>query len=113
VYDSVGQATFRGSLASLRPRGTLVLYGQSSGPVEPFDPRDLAAGGSLFLTRPNLRDYATDRAEVGWRAGELMDAVRRGELEVRVHDVLPLENAAEAHRRLEGRETSGKVLLRT
>jgi NADPH2:quinone reductase len=112
VYDSVGQATFRDSLKALRPRGMLVLYGQSSGPVEPFDPRDLAGGGSLFLTRPSLAHYATDRAEVEWRADELFAAVGRGELEVRVHDVMALADAADAHRRLEGRETSGKLLLR-
>ncbi len=112
VYDSVGQATFRDSLKALRPRGMLVLYGQSSGPVEPFDPRELAGGGSLFLTRPSLAHYAADREEVEWRAGELLAAAERGELEVRVHDVMPLVDAAAAHRRLEGRETSGKLLLR-
>ncbi|MFW5947691.1 MAG: quinone oxidoreductase family protein [Gemmatimonadota bacterium] len=112
VYDSVGQATFRDSLKSLRPRGMLVLYGQSSGKVKPFDPGELARGGSLFLTRPSLADYAADRREVAWRAGELLDAVRAGELRVRIHDVLPLDAAADAHRRLESRETSGKLLLR-
>jgi NADPH2:quinone reductase len=112
VYDSVGQATFRDSLKALRPRGMLVLYGQSSGPVAPFDPRELAGGGSLFLTRPSLAHYAADRAEVEWRADELFAATERGDLEVRVHDVMPLERAADAHRRLEGRETSGKLLLR-
>ncbi|MFO7894886.1 MAG: quinone oxidoreductase [Longimicrobiales bacterium] len=113
VYDSVGQATFRDSLKALRRRGTLVLYGQSSGPVEPFDPGELARGGSLFLTRPSLGDYAADRTEVEWRAGELLAAVESGALVVRIHDVMALEDAAEAHRRLEGRETSGKLLLRT
>lgn len=112
VYDSVGQATFRDSLKALRPRGMLVLYGQSSGKVEPFDPSALAGGGSLFLTRPSLGHYAADREEVAWRAGELLDRVAAGGLDVRIHDVLPLEEAAEAHRRLEGRETSGKLLLR-
>lgn len=112
VYDSVGQTTFRDSLKSLRRRGMLVLYGQSSGPVDPFDPGDLASGGSLFLTRPSLADYAASRSEVEWRADELFGAVQRGELEVRIHDVMPLEEAADAHRRLEGRETSGKLLLR-
>lgn len=111
VYDSVGQATFADSLKALRPRGMLVLYGQSSGPVEPFDPQRLAAGGSLFLTRPSLGDYAADRSEVQWRADELFTAAERGELEVRIHDVMPLAEAAEAHRRLESRETSGKLLL--
>jgi NADPH:quinone reductase len=112
VYDSVGRATFRDSLASLRPRGFLVLYGQSSGKVEPFDPADLAAGGSLFLTRPSLADYARDRDELEWRAGDLFERVAGGELDVRIDQVLPLEEAPMAHRRLEARETSGKLLLR-
>jgi NADPH2:quinone reductase len=112
VYDSVGRDTFRDSLASLRPRGMLVLYGQSSGPVEPFDPAELASGGSLYLTRPSLAHYTMDRDEVTWRAGSLLERVREGVLDVRVHDVLPLEQAAEAHRLLEGRATSGKLLLR-
>lgn len=112
VYDAVGQATFRDSLESLRPRGMLVLYGQASGPVEPLDPADLASGGSLFLTRPSLAHYTLDRDEVQWRAGALLEAVRDGELEVRIHDILPLEEAERAHRMLEGRKTSGKVLLR-
>lgn len=112
VYDAVGQATFRESLASLRPRGTLVLYGQASGPVEPFDPRDLAKGGSLYLTRPSLAHYTIDRREVEWRAGELLAAVEEARLAVRIHDILPLEEAGRAHRMLEGRGTSGKLLLR-
>lgn len=111
VYDGVGRATFRDSLASLRPRGMLVLYGQASGPVEPIDPGDLAKGGSLFLTRPSLADYTRDRGEVEWRARELLSAVRDGGLDVRIHEVLPLEEASRAHRMLEGRETSGKLLL--
>jgi NADPH2:quinone reductase len=113
VYDSVGRDTFAGSLKALRPRGMLVLYGQSSGKVAPFDPGELANAGSVFLTRPTLRDYARDREEIAWRAGELMDAVRQGALRVRIHDVVGLEEAAEAHHRLESRETSGKLLLRT
>jgi len=112
VYDSVGQATFRESLAALRPRGTLVLYGQASGPVEPFDPGELARGGSLYLTRPSLAHYTRDREEVEWRAGEVLAAVADGRLAVRIHDVLPLEEAARAHRLLESRGTSGKLLLR-
>jgi NADPH:quinone reductase len=112
VYDSVGQATFRDSLASLRPRGFLVLFGQSSGKVPPLDPADLASGGSLFLTRPSLADYARDRRELEWRAGDIFERVARGALSVRIHDVLPLERAAEAHGLLEGRKTSGKLLLR-
>ncbi len=111
VYDSVGRSTFRESLASLRPRGMLVLYGQASGPVEPLDPQALAQGGSLFLTRPSLAHYTLDRAEVEWRAGEVLAAVRDGSLDVRIHEILPLEEAERAHRMLESRQTSGKLLL--
>ena len=112
VYDSVGRDTFMDGLRCLRPRGHMVLFGQSSGPVEPLDPGVLAREGSLFLTRPSLAHYAADREEVEWRAGELLRAVDAGELDVRIHQVLPLEEAGEAHRMLEARETSGKVLLR-
>jgi NADPH:quinone reductase len=112
VYDSVGRTTFRDSLASLRPRGYLVLYGQSSGKVPPLDPADLASGGSLYLTRPSLADYARDRDELDWRAGDIFERVAAGELEVRIDDALPLEDAGAAHRLLEGRGTSGKLLLR-
>ncbi|HUG41289.1 MAG TPA: quinone oxidoreductase [Longimicrobiales bacterium] len=112
VYDSVGKTTFADSLECLRPRGMLVLFGQSSGTVEPLDPGVLASRGSLFLTRPSLAHYTADEAEVEWRGGELMDRVRSGDLDVRIHDVLPLEEAPEAHRLLEGRRTSGKLLLR-
>ncbi len=111
VYDSVGKATFRESLASLRPRGMLVLYGQASGPVEPIDPQALAQGGSLFLTRPSLAHHTLGRAEVEWRAGEVLDAVRDGSLDVRIHEILPLDEAERAHRMLESRGTSGKLLL--
>lgn len=113
VYDSVGKTTFRHSLESLRPRGTLVLFGQSSGKVDPFDPGVLASRGSLYLTRPSLASYTRDAEEVEWRGGELMDRVEAGELDVRIQDVLALDQAAEAHRLLEGRKTSGKLLLRT
>jgi NADPH2:quinone reductase len=111
AYDSVGQATFEGSLRSLRPRGLLVLFGQSSGPVPPFDLGRLNALGSLFVTRPSLAHYTADRAELELRAGAVLGAVAAGRLAVRIGARLPLAEAAEAHRALEGRRTTGKVLL--
>lgn len=111
VYDSVGQTTFEGSLACLRPRGLLVLFGQSSGPVPPFDLGRLNAGGSLFVTRPSLAHYTADRAELELRAGAVLGAVEKGELHIRIGGEFPLEHAADAHRALEGRKTTGKVLL--
>lgn len=111
VYDSVGRTTFLRSLRSLAPRGTLVLFGQSSGPVEPFDPQLLARHGSLFLTRPSLAHYTATREELLWRAGEVLDAVAAGTLRLRIDRALPLSAAAEAHRALEGRQTTGKLLL--
>lgn len=111
VYDGVGAATFDGSLASLRRRGTLVLFGGASGPVPPFDPMRLEAEGSLYLTRPTIRHYTADRDELLWRACELFDAVLAGRLDVRVGARYPLAEAAEAHRALEGRATTGKVLV--
>jgi len=111
VYDSVGKDTFDASLASLRRRGMLVLFGGSSGQVPPVDLQRLNAGGSLFVTRPTLGDYVATREELVLRAGELFDAVRAGTLDVRVEHTYPLAEAAEAHRALEGRRTTGKVLL--
>jgi NADPH2:quinone reductase len=111
VYDSVGASTFEGSLASLRPRGLLCLYGQSSGVVPPFDLGRLNALGSLFVTRPSLAHYTADRAELEARAGDVLSAIARGALRVRIGARFPLEEAAEAHRALEGRRTTGKVLL--
>jgi NADPH2:quinone reductase len=111
VYDSVGQSTFEGSLASLRPRGLMVLFGQSSGPVPPFDLNRLNTLGSIFVTRPSLAHYSADRAELEERAGAVLDAVAGGELHVRIGAEFPLAEAAEAHRALEGRVTTGKVLL--
>lgn len=111
VYDGVGAATFDGSLTSLRRRGTLVLFGGASGPVPPFDPMRLEAEGSLYLTRPTIRHYTADRDELLWRARELFDAVLAGRLDVRVGARYPLAEAAEAHRALEGRATTGKVLV--
>ncbi len=111
VYDGVGQATFEGSLEALRPRGYLVLFGQSSGPVPPLDPQVLNRKGSLFLTRPTLHHYTASRKELLWRAGEVYRALREGWLRVRIGAEFPLGKAREAHEALEGRKTVGKVLL--
>ncbi|HEU4742723.1 MAG TPA: quinone oxidoreductase [Meiothermus sp.] len=111
VYDGVGQATWEGSLSSLRVRGMLVLYGQSSGPVPPFNPQVLNQKGGLFLTRPSLWHYTQTRQELEWRASEIMNWAAEGKLRVRIGAEFPLEQAAEAHRKLQGRETTGKVLL--
>ncbi len=111
VYDSVGKTTFEKSLNCLEPRGLLALFGQSSGPVGGFDPQVLNAKGSLYLTRPSLGHYVQDRDELLWRAGDVLRWVGEGKLDVRVDSSLPLTDAAEAHRKLEGRETAGKVLL--
>ena len=110
VYDAVGKDTFDRSLASLRPRGMLVLYGAASGPVPPFDPIDLMSG-SLYLTRPTLGHYVATREELTWRAGDVFDWVAAGELDVRVDRTWPLAEAAEAHRYIEAGATRGKVLL--
>ncbi|WNB84811.1 quinone oxidoreductase [Cellulomonas sp. ATA003] len=111
VFDGVGRSTFEASLASLRPRGGLALFGAASGPVPPFDPQRLNAGGSLYLTRPSLGHYVATRAELLDRAGDLWDAVLAGRLDVRIGATFPLADAADAHRALEGRATTGKVLL--
>jgi NADPH2:quinone reductase len=111
VYDSVGQTTFDKGLDCLRPRGYMVLFGQSSGPVSPFDPGKLAAKGSLFLTRPTLAHYTLDRAELLQRANDLFTWTASGKLKVRIEKILPMAEAAEAHRQLEGRKTTGKVIL--
>jgi NADPH2:quinone reductase len=111
VYDSVGQTTFLKSLNSLAPRGMLALYGQSSGPVASFDPALLAQRGSLFLTRPSLAHYAATREELLYRAGEVLSWVLKGELKLRIEHTFPLAEAAAAHRALEGRQTTGKILL--
>lgn len=111
VYDSVGKDTYLKSLNSLAPRGMLALYGQSSGPVAAFDPALLVQKGSLFLTRPSLAHYAATRDELLWRAGDLFNWIKSGELKLRIELTLPLAEAAEAHRQLEGRKTTGKVLL--
>lgn len=111
VYDSVGRSTFLRGLDVLAPRGTMVLFGQSSGPVAAFDPQLLNRKGSLFLTRPTLGHYVATRDELLGRARDLFEWVSRGELSVRVGAELPLSRAADAHRALEGRKTTGKVLL--
>ena len=111
VYDSVAKDTFERSLACLRVRGTLVLYGQSSGPVTSFNPRVLSDGGSLFLTRPTLGDYVVSREELEHRAGDVLQWVSDGSLKLRMEHDYPLAEAADAHRALEGRQTTGKVLL--
>ena len=112
AYDSVGETTWRKSMSLLRPRGMLVLYGQSSGPVPPIDPLLLSQHGSLFVTRPTLGDYAATTDELRWRAGEVLDAVASGRLQLTIDRELPLAQAAEAHRLLEGRATMGKLILR-
>ena len=111
VYDSVGQTTFDKSLDCLRPRGYLVLFGQSSGPVPPFDPGKLAAKGSLFLTRPSLAHYTLERSELLQRANDVFNWTATGKLKVRIDKTFRLAEAAEAHRQLEGRKTTGKVIL--
>lgn len=111
VYDSVGAATFDGSMRSLRPRGMLVLFGGSSGPVPPFDPQLLNRRGSLFLTRPNLAHYIATPEELRWRAESVMQAVATRALTLRIEAEYPLDRAAEAFRALESRRTSGKLLL--
>ncbi len=111
VYDSVGKTTFEKSLRCLRRRGTLVLYGGSSGAVPPFDLVELSKLGSLFVTRPRLHDYVATRDELMWRAGEVLDAVQGGRLKVRMEHSYPLAEAAQAHRDLEARKTTGKLLL--
>ena len=111
VYDSVGLTTFEKSLQCLAPRGMMALFGQSSGMVPPFDPLLLLRRGSLFLTRPTIAHYAEKRDELVWRAGDVLGWVRDGSLDVRIDRAVPLADAAEAHRALEARVTSGKVLL--
>jgi NADPH2:quinone reductase len=110
AYDSVGQATFDGSLACLAVRGMLALYGQSSGVVPPIDPARLAKG-SCFLTRPSLFSYTATRAELLERAGDVFAMVAAGQLDVRIERTFPLAQAADAHRALTGRTTTGKLLL--
>jgi NADPH2:quinone reductase len=111
VYDSVGKSTFEQSLKCLRPRGMMVLFGGASGAVPPFDLIRLSTMGSLYVTRPTLKDYISTREELEARAGEIFGLVAAGELKVRVGHTYRLEDAAQAHRELEGRKTTGKLLL--
>ena len=111
IFDSVGRTTFAKGLSCLVLRGMMVLFGQSSGPVEPLDPQVLAQKGSLFLTRPTVVHHTASRAELLERAGQVLGLVASGALAVRIGHELPLTQAAEAHRDLEGRRTTGKVLL--
>lgn len=112
TYDSVGKTTFLPGLDVLAPRGMMALFGQSSGPVAPVDPQILNQKGSLFLTRPTLAHYTATRDELLWRAKDLFEWIARGELSVRIGAEYPLADAAEAHRALEGRRTTGKVVLK-
>jgi NADPH2:quinone reductase len=111
VYDGVGKTTVDGSLASLKIRGTLALFGAASGPVPPLDPQRLNSGGSLYLTRPTSINYVRTREELDWRAEELFAAVASGSLDVRIGGRYPLADVRQAHEDLEGRKTTGKVLL--
>jgi NADPH2:quinone reductase len=111
VYDGVGQATFDDSLAALRPRGMLVVYGAASGQVPPFDIQRLNSGGSLFVTRPTLAHYIADVDELRWRAREVFDWIASGKLDVRVGGRYPLADAARAQQDLAARRTTGKLLL--
>lgn len=111
VYDSVGRTTFEQSLSVLRPRGMMVLFGGSSGAVPPFDLIKLSTLGSLFVTRPTLKDYTATRADLEARAGEVFRQVAAGSLKLRVEHRYPLVEAARAHRDFEGRKTMGKLLL--
>jgi len=111
VYDSVGKTTFEKGLNCLRRRGMLVLYGQSSGPVPPFDLNLLNGKGSLYVTRPSLAHYTGNRDELEWRANDVLGWIAEDKLRLRIERTYPLKDAAEAHRALEGRQTTGKVLL--
>jgi NADPH2:quinone reductase len=113
VYDGVGASTFDASLRSLRPRGTMALFGQASGPVSSFDPQILNELGSLILTRPSLGHFTATPEELRWRALEVFEALESGDLELSIHQRYPLKSAEEAHRDLASRATSGKLLLLT
>jgi len=111
IYDSVGQSTFLKGLDLLKPRGMMVLFGQSSGAVAPFDPSILNQKGSLFLTRPSLAHHCLTREELLWRSGDVLGWISEGKLELRIEKTYPLGEAPQAHRDLESRKTAGKLLL--
>jgi len=111
VYDSVGRTTFEKSLNCLRPRGLLVLFGASSGPVPPFDLIQLSGKGSLFITRPTLWHHVATRSELEWRAGDVLGWAAKGELKLRTEFMYPLAEAAQAQIDMEARKTTGKILL--
>ncbi|HEY6250200.1 MAG TPA: quinone oxidoreductase [Candidatus Angelobacter sp.] len=111
VYDGVGKSTFEKDLNLMRPRGYVVLFGGSSGPVPPFDPIKLSQKGSLFLTRPSLIHYTSAREELEWRANDVFNMIGSGKLKLRIAHIYKLEEAQQAHRDLEGRKTTGKILL--
>lgn len=111
IYDSVGAPTYMQGLNCLRPRGMMVLFGQSGGKVPPIDPTILNTKGSLFLTRPSLAHYCANREELLWRAGDVLQWVASGKLKLAIDRTYPLAQAAQAHRDLESRATAGKVLL--
>jgi len=111
VYDSVGKSTFNQSLDCLRPRGMMVSFGNASGPVPDFAPLVLSQKGSLFLTRPSLAHYSSTPEELAWRANDVLNWISQGKLKLHIHKVYPLADAAQAHRDLEGRKTTGKLLL--
>jgi NADPH2:quinone reductase len=113
VYDSVGQATFTKGLDCLKMRGMMVHFGQSSGPVPPFDTRILSAKGSLYLARPTLASHIAKPDELAWRAGDLFGWIGEGKIKLRIEREYPLADAAQAHSELEGRGTSGKIVLWT
>ncbi len=112
IYDGVGQATFHKGFDCLKPRGMMVTFGQSSGPIGQFDPLVLSAKGSLYLTRPTLFTYVAERSELEWRSRDLFDWIGSGKLNVRIDKTYPLAEAAEAQKYLEGRKTTGKVILK-
>ena len=111
VYDSVGKATFLKGFESLKPRGMMVHFGVASGPIEPFDTRTLTAKGSIFLARPTLNSHIATPEELAWRCGDLVRWIKEGKLELRIDRTYPLSETAQAHRQMEGRQTTGKLLL--